>query len=780
MAKFDPRPDRARLRLLGAFRLAGSDGRAIAITNRRARALLAVLAFAPEQSATRERLCGLLWSDRGEAQARASLRQCILELKTVLTGAQLDILEVDREQISLKADALACDAVDLERALAGEDVDAAVGLLASAGAVRLLEDLELDGLYRDWLDQTRARLDQSIGDAVLGQLERLEARGDWPRIKSLAEAYLRRDPTDEAVVAAAIRSDVAVGAPSAAHRRFRTLQDALAKDIGAEPGAAVREALAGLIAPPAGDGGDTGAGHGPIQAAPQRLLAVLAFDNLSTDREMDYFSDGVSEEILQALARTTDLKVIARASSFQFRGRDKVTATVAARLRASHLLDGSVRRSGDRVRIAAALVDCSTETTVWSGRFDGDLSDMFALQDKIAAAVAEGLNLVFAPVDVAPRIDPDAYDLYLRARALAGAPPNAATCVRLLEEAVSKAPEFAAAWASLAMARAIEARWNAAPGTFVALRDRAVDAAHRAIALDAGGGLPLVALSLLEPPGRFASREALLDKAIAASPSDPEILKQAADFAGSVGRLKECYRLISRAGEIDPLNQVIVNSIGVILANLGRLPEAYATFEVARARWPDFDWLLVSPLLLAANLNDWETAEPLMEIARADASRYRIAVSTVELLKAPHAVRRQRLIETCERQLRATGMAELRMIQFMYAHGLQDEAFQVLARSSFDFHQEQQPERVFLIEIIFGATNVAMRRDPRFIDLCEKLGLCDYWAKTDRWPDCVEEVAPFYDLKAEVRARVREQPLGGAFGRPPAAGVALSASKHAV
>jgi TolB-like protein len=498
---------------------------------------------------------------------------------------------------------------------------------------------------------------------------------------------------------------------------------------------------------------------------PDRLLAVLAFDNLSSDPEMDYFSDGVSEEILETVARTSDLKVIGRSSSFQFRGKDKAAQNVAAQLRASHLLDGSVRRSGQRVRITASLVECAHQTTLWSGRFDRDLSDVFALQDEIAVEVAKALQLVFAPAASARKVDPEAYDLYLRARALAGAPPNAATCVRLLEEAVSRSPHFAAAWASLAMARAIEARWNAAPEMFAAERDRAIVAAERAIALDGAAGLPLVALSLLEPPGCFAAREALLDRAMAASPSDPEILKQASDFAASVGRLQEGYRLIARASEIDPLNQVLVNGLGVTLANLGRLDECYRIFEAARARWPDFDWLVISPLLIAANLGDWRTAEPLIEMARADSGQFRLALSMVALLKAPHAAMRQRMIETCERQLSAAGTVELRIISFMYAHGLKDEAFQALARSSFDYRQEQQPERVFLISIIFGVTNAAMRHDPRFVELCGRLGLCDYWVASDKWPDCVDEVSSDYDLKALAREFVAKRGEGAKYER---------------
>src|SRR5580658_2694488 len=127
------------------------------------------------------------------------------------------------------------------------------------------------------------------------------------------------------------------------------------------------------------------------------LLAVLAFDNLPGDPEMAYFSDGVSEEIQQTVARGTDLKVVGRNSSFQLRGADKTARRVASELSATHILDGSVGRSGPKVRISAQLIECANQTTLWSDRFDRDLSDVFALQDEIAGAVAAALKVAFAP-----------------------------------------------------------------------------------------------------------------------------------------------------------------------------------------------------------------------------------------------------------------------------------------------------------------------------------------------------------------------------------------------
>ena len=148
-------------------------------------------------------------------------------------------------------------------------------------------------------------------------------------------------------------------------------------------------------------------------------LVVLAFDNLSNDPDLGYLSDGVSEEILlsvsKGVSKATDINVIGRTSSFQYRGAAKTVANIHQSLGATHVLDGSVRRVGDQLRIHAELVECNTETICWSNRFDGSMADVFSLEDEIAAAVAEALNIAFAPSEQDNRISPEAYQQYLLA-----------------------------------------------------------------------------------------------------------------------------------------------------------------------------------------------------------------------------------------------------------------------------------------------------------------------------------------------------------------------------
>jgi TolB-like protein/Tfp pilus assembly protein PilF len=215
----------------------------------------------------------------------------------------------------------------------------------------------------------------------------------------------------------------------------------------------------------------------PRPAGRNIVLAVLAFDNLSSDQSMAYFSEGMSEEILQSVSRIPDLRVIGRSSSFRFRGAEKAAAQVGRELKATHILDGSVRRSRSKIRISASLIECAQETTLWSDSFERELSDVLALQDEIAPAVAAALNGVFLPppqvnsvvpanlADIRPAqqrlerapINPAAYLAYLQGRFHLNKRNRADMyqAVEFFKEALAIAPDYADARASIALTYAL-------------------------------------------------------------------------------------------------------------------------------------------------------------------------------------------------------------------------------------------------------------------------------------------------------------------------------------
>jgi adenylate cyclase len=460
----DP-PARARLRLVGPFRLIGADRTAIELPSRRGRALLAYLALAPDRSASRERLCGLLWSDRGEPQARASLRQCLVEIRAALAASDLDILDVGREAVALRHDMIEVDAAVIEASLdAGLGV---LGHLTALGPHRLLDDLSIGGLFGEWRDHARQRFDDSVAAAVRSEIAARVAKNDWASVRAAAEAFLRRDPLDETVAAAAIRADMALGETAAAHRRYRALEAGLARELGVAPGSAAREALAapGPRAAAAAPH-DPRAGGDRDDAAPleRPSIAVMPFKNLGAP-DQEYFSDGISEDILTDLSKVSSLLVAARNTSFTFKGRSGDLQHVGREMGVSHILEGSVRKAGDRVRITAQLVDVAGGRQIWAERWDRTLTDIFGLQDEISSAVVSALRLRLLPHEksaASPRgtSNSDAYNLYLMARrhrasGNEGNPGREQEIVRLCRLATEIDGSYAHAWSLMALSQSV-------------------------------------------------------------------------------------------------------------------------------------------------------------------------------------------------------------------------------------------------------------------------------------------------------------------------------------
>jgi TolB-like protein/Flp pilus assembly protein TadD len=323
-------------------------------------------------------------------------------------------------------------------------------------------------------------------------------------------------------------------------------------------------------------------------------IAVLPFVNMSGSAENEYFSDGISEEILNQLAKQRELKVAARTSSFSYKGEKREVRDIARELGVRLVLEGSVRRQGERVRITAQLIDAEQGFHLWSETYDRDLKDIFAIQDEIARAIAKQLRLELATApdgssDAAAGteagVDVEAYDLYLRAIGLLPRRDyrELAQAVELLERSVAKAPSFARGQATLAIALNLQALY--APDVPVQeMRERALDAAQRAIALDpalaeAYGALGLVATNT----GRDATALLLLDRAIALNPSFAQAHTWRALSLRGAGRWDESERESRIALDLDPRSHNIYTNLVWHLAAAGRLDEARAMVERKRA-----------------------------------------------------------------------------------------------------------------------------------------------------------------------------------------------------
>jgi TolB-like protein len=489
------------------------------------------------------------------------------------------------------------------------------------------------------------------------------------------------------------------------------------------------------------------------------VLAVLAFDNLSDDPEMRHFSDGISEEILHAVSQARGLRVIGRTSSFRYRGDSKDTGRAARELGVTHVLDGSIRRDGSRIRVAAQLIEAEGLTTIWSGRLDRELADLFALQDEIATAIAQALEVALEPAVRPNAIEPRAYDLYIRAgSAELRIRPEHLRAVGLLEEATRLAPDFAAAWGRLARHRARLSNRIEEPEAST-VRQAAREAADRALALGAMPGEAAAARIELEPLiGGYCEKERWLLRALADPVQERHPYVLGAFMRMHVGRLDAAGALIREAIEHAPRTEVLWMMQGVILFHSGRLAEARDAFErVARAD-PAFDSLTDSLLRVYSAQGDWAafdrwaTPEHLEQVTgRMGGERPLL----FEALRNPKPATLARVAGAVRRNIEASGRLKLWLLPLLAYCGAADDAFRLGLTEPVATPREWRFDSRFqgmLTPIpFFNANFPELRRDRRFIQLCNRFDLVDYWLTTNSWPDCIDEVAPFYDFKAECR-----------------------------
>lgn len=412
MTGTDQDPNLVQLHVLGGFDLQPGQGQATIPIGRKVRALLTCLALSPGKAWPRERLMALLWSDRGEEQARASLRQALAEMRRVL--GEPSPVRAEHDMVSLDPALVAVDALEFERlAKAGRWEEAAAlyrGPLLDGHGVH-------DGAFEDWILVERTRLH----DLAVDVLERLVALQSADAAIATAQRLLQLDPAREATHRLLMRLYAAAGQRAQALRQYEHCRDTLLRDLQAKPDAETerlcREIQSEASPPP------TAAPAGPPLPLPDKpSIAVLPFTNMSGDPEQEYFSDGITEDIITELSRSPSLFVIARNSSFTFKGKAADVVEVGRKLGVEYVIEGSVRRVGTRVRISAQLVEAASGRHIWADRFDRQLEDIFAVQDEVVETVASRLgrslrDMAFDRARARPVSGLTAYESLLRGRA---------------------------------------------------------------------------------------------------------------------------------------------------------------------------------------------------------------------------------------------------------------------------------------------------------------------------------------------------------------------------
>jgi adenylate cyclase len=366
-------------------------------------------------------------------------------------------------------------------------------------------------------------------------------------------------------------------------------------------------APAALVSPPA------------MPAIADKSVAVLPFVDMSEKKDQEYFSDGLSEELIDMLTKIPDLRVPARTSSFYFKGKSEDIPTIARRLMVANVLEGSVRKSGKHLRITAQLVRADNGFHLWSETYDRQLDDIFRVQDEIAGAVVKALKASLLD-GVAPQISgtrsADAYALYLQARYFRDrqSSSNAQRETDLLQQALRLDPSFGRAWAELSRRFSADAGHGLLP--LQKGRDEALRAAKRAIELDPRLPEAHIAMSRISfyLDWDWTAAEAEMEKARELDAGNADALFWGGIVAGVFGRLEEALRLQRQAIVRDPLNPSFYYNVAETYLRLGRPAEAETAFRTVLGldpAGPVLHWNIALALLLRG-----EQAAALAEMQR--------------------------------------------------------------------------------------------------------------------------------------------------------------------
>jgi len=467
-------------------------------------------------------------------------------------------------------------------------------------------------------------------------------------------------------------------------------------------------------------------------------IAVLPFVNLSSDPDQEYFSDGLSEELINQLAQIRSLRVAGRTSCFAFKKKTADFAEIGAKLGVSHALEGSVRKSGDKLRITAQLIKCSDGFHLWSERFDRNLEDVFAIQDEIARAVAEKLRVTLgvAPIPMPGGTDnAEAYDRMLRARSLVrrGRSGDADRAVALLREALALDPRFALAWNVLG--NALTKLLTDGVADQNELRREIDDALGRSIALapDLWTGHEAHA-NQLELRHDWVAAEKANTRARALAPkSMREPIISRAHQLGVVGRLREAIPFSREAAQIEPLAPI--QTLAELLFCAGQTAEAEREFERDRelAANPYVADMLQCGRMMA--IGDHARAKHYLGLTVAgDPSPRSIHRDMLAVFDDPERARA--LVRSCI-DVPPGGRSE---------HGRMHRA----ARYAAYFGEPELAVTAFLatakqllgifILSIWHPLFRDMRKLPAFKTLARELGLVTYWRATGQWGDFARPV----------------------------------------
>lgn len=561
----------ARLLLLGPFALQLPDVGELPVTSKKNRALLALVALAPGRKMTREKLCGYLWGDRADEQARASLRQSLASLRRELGDAEPKIFARQDDVIALHADTLAIDALDLA-SLASASATADLRHAANLWRGELMADIELDGPgFSDWLRSERQRL----LDRAVAVHERLAAL-DSPDAADWARRLVALDPLREASHRLLMTALARYGDRAQAIRQFELCRDLLKRELGVEPSGATvglmkeiaEERLA--VEPVAGLKKEL------LPAKNLCSLAVLPFSSFSEERGQQHLADGMTEDLITDLSKVAGLSVIAAHSVLRFSGQTVEPRDAARVLAVRHIVQGSLRRIPDGLRINAQLVDTETGRVAWAERYDSTTDRITDIAEAIVQAVAAALTGAVAPQSERYRsASLEAFDLVMRGRKeFRHSDEAGAKAMPLFERAIALDPGYSEAYRWLALGQFLS--WFAFGAAEQPIRRLSMENAVKAVTIDPGDSAAhAIHGVLLTYERQWEAADQAFARALTLNPFDPDAWSSLSDLRMFEGRTREAVECGLRALERNP------RPFGSVFWLLGQAQFAHGDLQAA-------------------------------------------------------------------------------------------------------------------------------------------------------------------------------------------------------
>jgi TolB-like protein/Tfp pilus assembly protein PilF len=455
----------------------------------------------------------------------------------------------------------------------------------------------------------------------------------------------------------------------------------------------------------------------PENAGADKSIAVLPFVDLSQGKDQEYFCDGISEEILDRLAKTEGLRVVARTSSFSFKGKTADVGEIAKKLGVQHLLEGSLRREGNRIRITAQLVNARDGFHIWSETFERDLQGVFAVQDEITQKIVEALQLKLAVAGPTHgQQNTEAYDLYLQGLYFSNksSEEDLRKALTLFEAALEKDPQFARAWTGIAKT------WLWLADAYVKPLDAypAVKAAaSKAIALDAREADAHCYLGEAERVlgWNYAAEQAQLEQALKIDPNSAPTHMFLALLLVGQGATEPALRHIEMARKADPLSPIVSNFAGIVLLSAGKIDQAIIEGKRTIELDPEYSYF-ESPLGAAYRAQGRLTdALAVYEKAR-DVSKQPTPGLAITYALLGRTAQARELVDQFIGQARTKYFAADSIAAIYVALGERDEAFRWLDRAVVE---HSAPMEGLAVRPEFRP----LYSDPRFADLLRRVGL---------------------------------------------------------